>query len=136
MSAEIVTFETMQAEHKTWLAAHADWRRDIERWQAEHKSAATRLTAMQSLIREHGKALEEYARALRDVEDAITAHDREIAEHRAGKGSQAQDVIANRHRDKEGVFGRQQDAHGRIKKHHEEVMAQLRNLESSAEAAM
>jgi hypothetical protein len=136
MSAEIVTFETMQAEHKTWLAAQADWRRDIERWEAEHKSAATRLTAMQSLICEHGKALEEHARELRRVDDAIAVHDRAIAEHRAGKGYQAQDIIANRHRDKERVFSRQQDAHGRIKKHHEEVMAQLRHLESSAEAAM
>jgi hypothetical protein len=136
MSTTVETFETMQAEHKDWLASHAEWHRDIERWQAEHKAAADRLTAMQSRIREHGEALEEHARALRQIEAAISLHEREISKYQVGKGTQAPDVMANRHRENEGVFSRQQDAHERIKKHHEEVMARLRNLELSAETAM
>jgi hypothetical protein len=136
MNTAVETFETMQAEHKDWLASHAEWHRDIERWQAEHKAAADRLTAMQSMIREHGDALEEHARVLRQSEAAISLHEREIAKYQAGKEAAAQDVMANRHRDNEGVFSQQQDAHERIKKHHEEVMAQLRLLEIYAEAAM
>jgi hypothetical protein len=136
MSTAVVTFEKMQAEHRAWLASHAEWQRDIERWQAEHNSAVDRLTEMQRLIREHGEALEEHARALRQIEAAISVHEREIAKHQAGNGTPAQDVMANRHRENEGVFSRQQDAHERIKKHHEEVMAQLRLFEIYAEAPM
>jgi hypothetical protein len=43
MNERIITTESMKADHQTWLAAHAQWRQDIDRWQAEHKSAVARL---------------------------------------------------------------------------------------------
>jgi hypothetical protein len=136
MSTEIATFKTMQAEHRDWLAAHARWRSDIEHWQAEHKTAVERLTTMQGVIAEHGNALEAHAQTMRTFEAAIAAHNRDMAAYEAGKGAPAQDVLANRHQDNAGRFNRQLDAHERIKKHHQDVMAQLRSLELSAEAAM
>jgi hypothetical protein len=136
MNQPIITNDTMRADHQTWLAAHAEWRHDIERWKGEHEAAAARLAEMQNVVRLHGEALEEHARAFRQAEDAIVAHEREIAEQAAGASKSPQDVVANRHRDQEGAFSRQQDAHARIQKHHEAVMAQLQALENAAAAAM
>ncbi len=50
MNERIITTESMKADHQTWLAAHAQWREDIERWQAEHKSAVARLAEMQKTV--------------------------------------------------------------------------------------
>lgn len=136
MAEKIATIETMRADHQTWLAAHAQWRRDVERWQAEHLAAVTRLAELQNMVRGHGECLEEHARAFRQAEEATTAHEREIAEFMSGTGDKPQDVAANRHQEQEGVFSRQQDAHERIKKHHQTVMAQLQALETAAGAAM
>lgn len=136
MAEKIATIESMRADHQTWLAAHARWRQDIDRWQAEHEAAVTRLAEMQEIVRGHGECLEEHARAVCQAEEATTAHEREIAAFIAGKSDRPQDLAANRHQEQEGVFGRQQDAHERIKKHHEAVMAQLQILETAAGAAM
>jgi hypothetical protein len=136
MSKQMVTNGTMQSDHKTWLKSHAQWQQDIERWQAEHKSAVDRLGKMQNVIREHGECLQEHARTFREAQDAIAAHEREIAEQSSGTGNQPQDVVANRHREQEGEFEKHKNAHERIRKHHESVMSQIRALESSAAAAM
>jgi hypothetical protein len=136
MKTQIATTETMQADHRAWLAAHAQWRREIERWQAEHKAAVAKLAALQTAIREHGEALEAHARSIREAEESFAGHEREIAAFRAGTSKVPQDVMANRHQEQAGVFSRQEVAHERIKHHHEAVMDQLRALESSAAAAM
>jgi hypothetical protein len=136
MNNQIITIESMEADHQTWLAAHAHWKQDLEHWKAEHESAVARLAEIQRLVREHGKAIEDHDQALRKAEEAVAAHELEIAEHRAGRGKKPQDVLANRHREQEGVFNRQLDAHERVKKHHEAVMTQIQALESSAIAAM
>jgi hypothetical protein len=126
----------MQADHRTWFTAHAQWRKDIERWQAEHKAAVARLAQMQKVVAEHGDALEEHARACRQVEEAIGAHDREISQQQKGTNERPHDVVANQHQHQEGVFSVHQNAHERIRKHHEAVMAQLQALENAAAAAM
>jgi predicted nucleic acid-binding Zn-ribbon protein len=136
MNERIITTGSMQADHQTWRAARAQWLQDIDRWQAEHKSAVARLAEMQKTVHEHGESLEEHAKALRKIEEAIAAHEREITKQFSGSNEQPHDVFANRHQDQEGVFSRQQDAHNRIKQHHEGVMAQLNALEASAVAPM
>jgi hypothetical protein len=136
MNEQIVTIETMQADHRTWLAAHAQWRKDIERWQAEHRSAVSRLVELQNFVGEHGQALDAHAQAFQQAENAIAAHEREIVKQRKGANEKPQDIVANRHQQQEGAYDRQQDAHERIRKHHDAVMAQLQSLESAAAAAM
>ncbi len=56
MNENTVTIASMQADHRTWLAAHDQWRQDIDRWQAEHESAVACLAAMQESVRKHGEA--------------------------------------------------------------------------------
>jgi chromosome segregation ATPase len=135
MAKQATTIETMQADHRTWLAAYAQWRQEIERWQAEHGAAVARLAKLQQIVREHGECLEEHARAFQTVEDAIADHERELSKHQAKSGQQPDDVVMQ-HQEQEDVFSRQRDAHERIQKHHQAVMAQLQALESSASAAM
>jgi hypothetical protein len=136
MNEQLVTIESMQADHRNWLAAHGQWRQDIERWRAEHAAAAERLAQMQQALREDDDCLEEHARAFRQAETAIAAHEREISEYLAGTSKTPEDVVANRHHEQEGAFNRQKDAHERIQRRHEAVMAQIQTLESTATAAM
>ncbi|MFO0911414.1 MAG: hypothetical protein U0795_00535 [Pirellulales bacterium] len=136
MTELIVTSESMQADHQTWLAAHAQWQQDIALWQAEHKSAVARLAEVRRAVQEHAKGLEEHAKAFRELERAVAAHEAEIAKQFSGSSEEPYDVVANRHQQQASAFGRQQEAHIRIKKHHEGVMAQLTALEASAAAPM
>jgi hypothetical protein len=136
MNMETVTTETMQADHRAWLAANAQWRRDIERWRAEHKAAVAKLAALQTAIREHGQALEAHARSLRESEESYEVHECTITAFRRGTSKVPQDVMVNRHQEQAALFSRHEVAHQRIKNHHEAVIDQLRALESSAAAAM
>jgi hypothetical protein len=126
----------MRADHQTWLAAHAEWRHDIERWKGEHEAAAARLAEMQNVVRLHGEALEEHARRSGRPKTPSSPMSARSPSRRPGASKSPQDVVANRHRDQEGAFSRQQDAHARIQKHHEAVMAQLQAFENAAAAAM
>lgn len=130
MSVSNFTFESMQKDHQHWLAAHAKWERDIERWQAEQRSAVSRLNAIQKLVAEDGENLEDHLRALKEVKDAIEAHDRKIATYETGVSAELEDFIATRHSEKEGDLGRQEDVHERIGENHKQLMEQLRKLES------
>jgi hypothetical protein len=122
MKTQILTTESMRADHRAWLAAHAQWRRDIERWRVEHKAAVTCLAKLQTAVREHGEALEAHARAFRQAEESYAAHEREIEVFRAGTSKVPQDVMANRHQEQADLFAHQEVAHQRIKNHHETVM--------------
>ena len=37
------TAAIMKADHERWLTGLAQWRNDIQRWQAEHRAAIARL---------------------------------------------------------------------------------------------
>lgn len=136
MNAEVMTSTTMHADHRHWLAAHAQWQQEIARWQAEHETAVERLAKLQDVVRLHGECLEQHARAFRESEQAIAAHERELQEYQAGANKQPHDVMATRHQAEAEAFRRQQDAQQRIRTHHEAVMAQLFALELTASTAM
>jgi hypothetical protein len=136
MSQATITLETMKADHHAWSDARAAWRRDIERWQAEHAAAVARLSEMEKIMRDRFEPVAEHARALEQSEAASADHDRHIAEYLAGKSKEPQDILANRHQEQAAVFAHQQDAHERIANHHGAVMAQLERLEAALGAAM
>src|SRR5690606_33859597 len=104
MNRQIITLESMQAEHRNWLAAHAQWRKDIKNWQAEHASIAARLASLQQFVREHGEALEAHARAFQEIENAVVVHEREITEQLRGTNETPADLLANRHQEKASAF--------------------------------
>ena len=136
MNAHEITIETMKADHKAWLAAHAEWRRDIARWKKEHELAVARLAELQKIVSDHGEALDGHARTFLQAEAAAATHEREITEFLGGTSEHRQDDAANRHLEQEGVFNQQKSAHERINEHHEAVMKKLEALEAATTAAM
>jgi hypothetical protein len=136
VSKNEISFATMQADHRDWNEARVQWRCKMQKWQQEHDAAVARLAELQKVIRAHGEALSEYSETLTEAEKTAAEHDRQMAKYESGKSQEPQDVLANRHQEQAGLFAREQEAHERIRKHHEEVMAQLRRLEAAATASM
>lgn len=136
MSENVVSFTTMQADHRAWSDARVHWRCEMQQWQREHDAAVARLAELQKLIHLHGEALTDYAKTLNDADKTAADHDRQMAEYEAGKTQVPQDVLANRHQEQVQRFAHQGEAHDRIKKHHEGVLAQLRQLEVAATSSM
>lgn len=136
MSEPIMTLESMQADHLRWGESYAKWHQDISCWQTEHESAAARLAQLQQAMRDHGDALTTHLVAVNHAQQGCAKHERQIAEFKAGTSTVPQDVASIHHREQAENFAKQQEAHERIRKHHEAVMAQLQALEASAAAAM
>jgi hypothetical protein len=136
MNKNIVSIETMHADHEHWLSEYARWRAENERWQAEHEAAITCLVELQNIVRRHEECLEEHTHSFAVIENAVAAHERELSRQRIGTNDEPPDVLATRHQEEAARFQRQQDAHERIKNHHQAVMAQLQALETSTIAAM
>lgn len=133
---QAATRESMQADHSQWRAAHAEWRREIERWQAEHDQALVRLAQMQRAVQQHGEALSDHAYALQQAEKAVLRHDRALARQLSEGTEREQDYLMEKHREEEFSFVQHENAHERIRKHHQRVLSQLEALEKAATAAM
>lgn len=136
MNKSIVSIESMHADHQHWLSEYTRWRAENARWQAEHEAAIARLLELQNVVRQHADCLNEHTKSFELIENAIAAHERELSKQRVGTNQEPPDVMATRHQGETARFQRQQDAHERIKRHHEAVMAQLNALETSTVAAM
>jgi len=131
-----VTTAAMQADHAAWLACLARLREDVVRWQAEHRDLVRRLAEMQCSVADHGTALDAHAATFGHVEQAIADHERAIAARSPGAALPRGDQAAERHRDEAALLRRHQDAHGRIARHHEAVVARMAALEQSAAAPL
>lgn len=122
----------MHADHERWRASLTLWRRDIGRWEAEHRAALACLERMREAIEEHGRGLQDHRRAFEAVEAAACDHEQCLA----GRPGADADLLVGRHHAQQEAFVRHQDAHERIGRHHREVMARMRDLEECAGAAM
>ena len=122
--------DTARADHAAWLAALAAWRDTIDRWQREHGSALARLRSLQQAIEDHGRCLVDHRESFERVADAVTDHERLLAE---GGDSE---TLADRHQRCATLFGQLDDAQRRIGRHHDEFMARMAALEAAAGAAL
>lgn len=136
MTGKPATIGSMQADHALWKRRHAEWRRDIERWRVEHAAAVARLGDLQRIVRGHGEALADHARAAEQAEAAIRGHEQAIGRYLSAEEVEAPDLLGNRHQQEARAFEQQQEAHERIRRHHTAVMEQLQTLEATASAAM
>jgi hypothetical protein len=137
MNQEVVTFASMQDDHRQWDYECLKWRTDIERWQGEHEAALSDLAMLQEFVRQHGEALQCHADALEQRQRSLRDHDRAISEYAMqGRGERAQEKLAEAHREYVRHHDAQQNAHERIKKHHDTVMARLETLKVAIEAGM
>jgi hypothetical protein len=137
MNQEVVTFASMQDDHRQWNYECLKWRADIERWQGEHEAALSDLAKLEEFVRQHGAALQCHAEALEQRQRSLHDHDRAISEYaRQARGERTQEKFAEAHREHVRRHDAQQDAHERIKKHHDTAMARLETLKTAIEAGM
>ena len=130
------TAAIMKADHERWLTGLAQWRNDIQRWQAEHRAAIARLAEVQHAIDEHGRCLDDHAIEFGRIEEAVASHEC-LMDGEAGEPLMPPDEeTIRRHREQEAGFCRHENAHGRIAHHHDAVMECMRALEAAASAAM
>lgn len=135
-AAGAATAAIMKADHERWLSTLAQWRTDIHRWEAEHRSAIARLAELQHAIEEHGRCLDDHAIDFGRIEQAVASHEC-LMDGEAGEPLVPPDeAVIRRHREQEAAFCRQENAHGRIAHHHDSVMECMRALEAAAAAAM
>jgi hypothetical protein len=118
----------MHQDHKKWLSDNNMWRCDISAWQEEFKKAAAGLKQIESALREHEKALQTHAAAIRLREQELDAHEHALAEYERGEPGAELISLAKAHEKEAARHARQHDAHERIKKHHHEVITQLKLL--------
>ena len=74
-AAGAATAAIMKADHERWLTGLAQWRNDIQRWQAEHRAAIARLAEVQHAIDEHGRCLDDHAIEFGRIEEAVASHE-------------------------------------------------------------
>jgi chromosome segregation ATPase len=137
MNQEILSFTSMQADHRRWDHVHSTWRVDLEHWQREHESALSELTKLQEMIRQHGEALAAHAQAIEQHQQDLSNHDQAISEYEhLGTNERLQETLADAHRALSERHQTQRDAHQRIGKHHRTVMERLANVKAALEAAL
>jgi phosphohistidine phosphatase SixA len=116
---------------------HSTWRTDVERWKREHQSALSELTTLQEMIRQHGEALEAHAKMIEDHQRSLRDHGRAMSEYEHhGTAERLQEALAGKHRELAHEHLTNRDAHQRIGKHHQTVMARLAAVQAALEAAM
>lgn len=137
MNGKIISFATMQADHRQWDHVHSIWRVDLESWRREHEAALSELRKLQEMILQHGQALEAHARAIEQHQQDLSNHERAISEYEhQGTDERLQETMANAHQQLTLRHQTQRDAHQRIGKHHRVVRDRLANVKAALEAAM
>ena len=128
--------QAMQADHAAWQASLARWRDDAARWQAEHDSMRARLAALQRTVLEHGESLTAHESAFPPIDRALVEFGGLLAATPATMPPEAADPAATRHQEVAIEVRHVEETHGRMAKHHDEVMSRMRDLERAASAPL
>ncbi len=122
----------MQRENRDVKYEYAMWIEDVTQWQTEHHTAAAWLADVQAAWKETELAVEKHAREIHDHEGRLQEHEKAIAQRWSdGSKSEHQELTAQ-HQDLEAKHLEALQAHQQLKKHHEAVMAEIRELLKTA----
>lgn len=128
--------QAMQADHAAWQASRARWQADAARWRAEHDAMLARLAEMQRAVAEHGQSLIAHESAFPGVDQALAELGTQLAALSDTLFPGETDPAAMRHGEVAVAMRRLEDAHGRMARHHDEVMRRMRELERAASAPL
>jgi hypothetical protein len=131
-----LTRESAAADRVAWQARLAGWRDDTARWQAEHDALLVRLADMQRAVVEHGRSLAAHESLFPGVDLALAEFGAVVAALPAAPPPDALASVAHRHGDLAALVHRCDDAHGRMARHHAEVLARMGDLERAAAAPL
>lgn len=115
-------------DYRDWRSEDAILLNDIAVWQQELKSAAGEIDKIEMALREHEKALETHAAALRTCQQDIVAHEHALAEfERGGAGKEILELTQTHHGEHQKHI-QQLAVHEGLKKHHYTIMPLLKLL--------
>ncbi len=122
----------MQRENRDVKYEYAMWIEDVAQWQTEHHTAAAWLADVQAAWKETELALQTHAREIHDHKVRLQEHEKTIAEHWCDGSKSEHQELNTEHRDLKAKHLEALYAHQQLKKHHEAVMAEIRELLKTA----
>lgn len=129
--------EKLHRQHRQWLSDHAAWRADIETWRAELRAALAEVAEVEDTLRGSLEALEIHGDTIWEGEQRIRAHEGTLyQETRTGAPRKTDQPRAAAHHRQAAQHERLTDAHARIRRHHQTVVAGVMKLLKKARAAM
>lgn len=128
--------QKMHEQHRKWQSDYETWRADIEQWKKQLRTALGELREVEDMLRDSLDALEAHADDAWENEQRRYAHELALGEElRAGMHATDKDW-AHRYHEYAARHEGLADAHGRIKKHHHGVVAEVMRLVAAARRAM
>jgi len=129
--------EKMHNQHRRWQNDHETWRVDIDEWRKELREAQAALAEVEGVLRDSLDALAVHADAIWDSEQHQRAHELTLYnETIAGARKKTDKQWAAAHHRQSAQHEQMSDAHGRIKKYHHTVIAEIQRLLAQARKAM
>ena len=128
--------QRMHEQHTKWQIEHDAWMADIDRWKRDLQQALSDLKEVEEMLYDSLDALEFHARRLWENQQRVRAHEAILAEearHDARKTDKEREAI---HAEHAAQHERTMHAHERIRKHHNDVVAQIVRLLAQAGKAM
>ncbi len=131
MTTNTIDLNEISGDHNRWETDHANWLRDVHRWQKTHGLALNELKHLEAIIAE-------YADVVRHHAETIVAHEKTLVHH-AGvmrekpSDDDLVDFMAACHRRAAATHAQTNDVHVRLKERLADVMHQLRVLSRTAE---
>ena len=129
--------EKLHRQHRQWLSDHAAWRADIEAWRGELRAALTELAEVEEVLRGSLEALEIHGDAVWEGAQRIRAHELTLhQEVTTGARRKTDKQRAAAHHRQAAQYKRLADAHARIRRNHQTLIAGVMELLKRARAAM
>jgi hypothetical protein len=124
----VVDHAEMHRDHCQMRSEDDLWRLEIAAWQHELETAAKELSKLKAAPKEHEKALQTHAAAIRAYEGDAGEHEHALAAfERGGSGGELIDM-AKAHSEEISQHERRRQTHERIKRHHHCLMAHWKLL--------
>lgn len=127
----------MHEQHRRWRNDQDAWRIDIEEWKKELREASRTLADIGGMLRESFDAIEAHADAVWQEEQRTHGHELSLCqESMAGERKKTDRQWAAVHRRQSTQHERLADAHARMRKHNQRVVAAVRRLLDQTRQAM
>ena len=127
----------LHRQHRRWLSDHAAWRADIEAWRGGLRTTLAELAEVEDVLRGSLEALDIHGDLVWEGEQRIRAHELALHEEATTGGPRKTDKQrAAAHHRQAAQHERLADAHVRIRRHQQSVVAGVMRLLKRARAAM
>jgi hypothetical protein len=128
--------QKMHEQHVQWASDLETWVKDIDIWKRELQDAIQQISTINGMLGDALTALENHADAVWEEQQRVRAHEGVIGQEARQASSKTDHDWAATHHDESAQHERLADAHGRIKQHQHNVVAELNRLMQKMTEAM